>query len=181
MGFFDEAEINLNEIPSDPFGFGNDFHTVFVADVADPKKTANGDRFGMMVTWAIDEPAYQNTQFAEAIGYGNWMQLPVPKVLQGEIPWDPKSPEGQKVLFNLKTVLSALGFGADEMGKVGPKEMKGRRCLAKIKTSQNAEGFWQYNIYAFKALPQGSDSGMGEFAKPQSNTPADILKDELDD
>jgi hypothetical protein len=183
MGFFDDAEVNLNDVPDDPFGFGNDYWTVYVREVGEPKVTNNGNRFGMMVTWAVDDPKFQSSQVAERLGYGNWVQLPVPKSLQGSVPWDVKSEEGQKCLFQLKTIFSALGFKADEMGGVGPAEMVGRRCLAKIKVSQNEGGYWQFNVYAFKPLPENSGNGSDEFTSSGTSNPGgkDLLKSELED
>lgn len=181
MGFFDDAEVELNDIPDDPFGFGNDFWPVYVKEVGEPKVTKNGDRIGMMVTWAVDHPKFQNSQVADRLGYGNWVQIPVPKSLQGSIPWDPKSEEGQRTLFGLKQILSALGFSADEMGKVGPNEMIGRRCLAKIKATQNEMSYWQFNVYGFKPIPKdGSAEGVNEFASPKSapNSLASELEDD---
>ena len=184
MGFFEDAEVEVTEAPDDPYGFGKDFWPIYVVDVFDVKPTNNGNRFGMMVRWAVDHPKYQNHPVSKQLGYGNWVQLPVPKPLQGQIPWDVKSEEGQKVLFNLKQILSALGFSVDEMGKVGPDEMKGRRCLAKISVKFDGQ-YWQLNPYAFKSIPEDEVSdGINEFAgnsSASSGEAVDPLEKELND
>lgn len=180
MGFFDDADVEIAEIPDDPFGFGKDFWPIWVKEVKDPEVTKSGERYGMMVTWAVDHPDFEGTQVADKLGYGNWLQLPVPKPLQDRIPWDPKGSD-KKVLFDLKNLFLALGFTVDEMPTVDGPKMVGRRCLAKIGVKQNDQGFWQFNPYAFK--PLGDGDGMNEFAGKSGNgkSAKDVIADELDD
>lgn len=177
MGFLDDAEVEVSDIPSDPYGFGNDYWTIFVKEVKKPEVTKKGDRFGMQIVWAVDDPQFANSPVANQLGYGNWVQLPVPKPLQNQIPWDAKSDEGRKVLFALTNIFRALGFSADEMGGVGPEEMKLRRCMAKIKVTQNENGFFQFNPYAFKPLPTGE--GGNEFHSSTTHNPGPSDEDEL--
>lgn len=186
MGFFDDAEVDIqNDVPSDPYGFGKEFWPIYVVDVFDVKPTRNGERYGMMVKWAVDHPQYANSQVSKNLGYGNWTQLPVPVELRNQIPWEMDSDEAKQCLFKLKTIFEALGFGADEMGGVGPNEMKGRRCYAKISVKQDPDsGYYQFNPYAFKPIPEdenGSGSGpkdvgdgMNEFASNATNKSDDV-------
>lgn len=180
-GFFEDAGVETTDAPDDPYGFGNEYHRIRIMELKDPAVTKSGDKFGIMITWAVDEPKYQGSPVSKNLGYGNWQQLPVPKALQGSVPWDKNSEEGQKVLFNLRKLYEALGFKADEMKSVGPAELLYKGCLAKIKVTQNADGFWQFNPYALK--PMGSENGADEFAQPESGNKAktadEILADEL--
>lgn len=178
MGFFDEAEVEVNDIPDDPFGFGKSHWLIQIDDIKDPKPTAGGDKFGMSIIWkCIDPEAPQ-----EKLGNGNWIQLPVPVKLRDEIPWENKSPEAKKVLHALANMYEALGFSKDEYGSIGKDELIGRHCMAKISVKQNAEGFWQFNIFALRKPNDGdgSDSGFGEFSKkPAGKSEEDLLNDEL--
>lgn len=186
MGFFDEAGINANEIPDDPFGFGNDFWPVRIIEIGDPKVTTNGDKYGMMLKWAIDHPRFQNSYLSEGLGNGNWTQLPVPKVLQEQgVPFDPANdPKHAAVLFNLGNLFTALGFSKDEMGGIGPNEMLGRGCLAKIKASQDDQGFWKFNLRQMKPFKKDSNGvdETGSSAANNSQESADsLLAKELKD
>ena len=179
-GFFEDA----NDIADDPFGFGNDFHTVYVTEVGDAKVTAGKDKIGMMVKFAVDEPKYQGTMVANSLGNGNWYQLPVPKPLRSQIPWDPNGEKEQRALYNLKELFGALGFAADEMGSVNGKKMIGRRMLTKIKVSRDENGFFQFRLNAPKSIPAGSDAGMGEFTSSGTSnggkSPEELLREELE-
>lgn len=177
MGFLDEADVDVNDIPDDPFGFGKEFWPIYITEIKDPEVTKSGERFGMMISWAVDHPKYVGTQVATKLGNGNWFQLPVPKVLQDQVPWDPKGKD-VGVLVNLKNLLLALGFGVDEMSGVGPAKMVGRRCLAKIKAEMGDMGFWQFNLQAFKPEGENSGNGLSEFANP-GKSPEDLLKEEM--
>lgn len=187
MGFFDDAEVEVNDIPDDPFGFGNDFWPVKIVEIKDPEVTKSGDKIGMMVKWAVDHPKYANHFVGvngRGLGNGNWTQIPVPKALQGSIPWDPANDEKHaQVLFNLRKLFEALGFSADEMGGVGRDEMLGRKCLAKIKVSQDDNGFWQFRLNAMK--PIGSENGADEFTRNGTSNPGpsdnDVIKKALED
>jgi hypothetical protein len=181
MGFFEDAGVDLNEIPDDPFGFGNDFWPVRIIEVGEPKVTGGGDKYGMMVKWAVNHPKYDGQQVAtQGLGLGNWTRLPIPEALQGSIPWDPKNnPEDKKVLIDLRDVFVALGFKNDEMGGVDGAKMLHRGCLVKIRAKRNDEGFWQFNLFAHK--PLGDGDGANEFAKGTSNgkTAAELLEEEI--
>lgn len=167
MGFLDDAGVSAQDAPADPFGFGKEHWPVQVIAVDEPKVTNNGERFGMMVTWRCVHPKFANM---EKLGYGNWVQLPVPKALQGTIPWDKDSEEGKKVLFQLVKLFEALGFKKDEMGSVDGPKMVGRMALARISVKQDDEGFWKFNLFNMKPAPQdGSADGLRELA-PQSTT-----------
>lgn len=186
MGFLDDAGVEVNEIPDDPFGFGNDFWPVRIVEIKDPKLTTGGDKYGMMVKWAVDHEKYQSHFVAQGLGNGNWLQLPVPKVLQEQgVPWDPKNDEKHAtVLYNLRKLFEALGFRADEMSKVGKDEMLGRGCLAKIRPTMDENGFWQFRLVAMK--PFASGGGAAEFTKEGTSnpngglSPEDLLKRELE-
>lgn len=186
-GFFDEAGINVNDIPDDPFGFGNDYWPLVVVEVGKAKVTANKDKIGMMVTFAVDHPKYQGHQVSKQLGFGNWFQLPVPKSLQGQIPWDTENnPKDAEAVSKLKRLFKSLGFPADQMSKVNGKMMLGKRCMAKIKPTENDQGFWQFNLNNFKEIDgsAGSDGSWGNNEFAQSSTSnaksaAEQLEEEL--
>ena len=182
-GFLDEAGINANDIPDDPFGFGNEYWPVFVVEVGKPKVTANKDKIGMMVKFAVDHPKYQGSFVAKQLGNGNWTQLPVPTALRSQIPWDPEGEQEQQVLYRLKELYKALGFAKDEYGSVNGAKMLNRRMLTKIKVSQDDNGFWQFRFNNMK--PIGDGNGADEFTQTgQSNgggkSPEELLKEELE-
>lgn len=179
-GFLDEAEISANDIPDDPFGFGNDFWPVFVVEVGKAKVTANKDKIGMMVKFAVDHPKYQGSFVAKQLGNGNWYQLPVPMALRSQIPWNSEGESEQQALYKLKELYKALGFPKDEFGSVNGPKMIGRRALTKIKVSQDDKGFWQFRLNNMK--PIGEGEGMNEFAQPSNNggkSAAELLEEEL--
>lgn len=177
MGFFDDAGVDLSDIPDDAFGFGNDFWRIRIVECAEPKVTSNQDKVGMMVKWAVDDPAFENNKPTQQMR--QWIQLPVPESHQGTIPWNPKeNPADKKVLVNLRNLFVALGFKNDEMGGVDGEKMLYRGCLSKIKPKQNAEGFWEFGFFQQKPLPaEGSGDGASEFAPKK--TPAEIMDDEI--
>lgn len=180
-GFLDDAEVDVSDLPDDPFGFGNQHWPLRLIDIGEPKVTQGGDKFGIKLTWAIEHQQFDGTPQAEKLGNGNWTQLPVPSALWGSVPWDKDSPEGKKVLFQFRQLLEAMGFKADEMRGVGPEEMKGRKIYAKVRAVLNPEGFWNFNLFQMKPFTEGSDDGMGEFAGGKSTKSAeDLLKEELD-
>lgn len=175
-GFFDEAEVELNEIPDDPFGFGNDYWPIRLVEIGEPKVTQKLDKIGMTVKWAVDDPAYSDNKPTQQMR--EWVRLPVPKKFQGQIPWNPKSnPEDKKVLIDLRDLYVALGFANDEMGGVNGEKMKYRGCLSKIRPKKNSDGFWEFGLFQRKSLPSGE--GMNEFA--QDKDPKDVLADEMND
>jgi hypothetical protein len=181
-GFLDEAGINANDIPDDPFGFGNDFHRVFVLEVGAVKVTKNKDKIGMMVKFAVDEAKYQGS-FVSKTGLGNgmWVQLPVPLELRSQIPWNSEGEMEQQAMYNLKELYKALGFAKDEYGSVNGKKMTGRPALAKIKVKRGDSGFWEFNLNAMK--PIGDGDGASEFTSQGTSNPAksaaELLEEEL--
>lgn len=180
-GFLDEAGINANDIPDDPFGFGNDFHAVFVVEVGAVKVTKNKDKIGMMVKFAVDEAKYQGSFVSKGLGNGMWVQLPVPLALRSQIPWDPEGEKEQQAMYNLKELYKALGFAKDEYGSVNGKKMEGRRALAKIKVGRTDDGFWDFRLNAMK--PIGDGNGNDEFSSQTTSNPAksaaELLEEEL--
>lgn len=184
MGIFDDAEIEVNDIPKDPFGFGNGYWPVTVLTVGEMKQTTNretggpGDKIGTMITWGCNHP---DAPQMESLGRGNWQQLPVPTSLRGEIPWNPKSAEAKKVIYELSNLYAALGFSKDEFGGIELTDLVGRTAMAKIFPRQNKEGFWQFNIVGLKPVPdEGDGSGMNEFARDNGGkSDEDLLNDEL--
>lgn len=187
-GFFEEAEVDVNEVPDDPYGFGNEFWRVFVVSVGKAKVTQNGDKVGMMVKFAVDSPEYLGTKVAESLGNGNWYRLPVPVGLRGQIPWEPKGLEEKKALFQLGQLYAALGFPKDQWPKVNGALMVGKAFLTKIKVSQDEKGFYQFRLNGMKPLAgDGSDAGMGEFTSQGTSnpnvglTPEEILKKEMEE
>lgn len=175
-GFFEEAGVNLNEIPDDAFGFGNDYWAIYLVECGEPKVTKNADKVGMMVKWAVDHPAYSNNKPTQEMR--QWIQLPVPTALQGQIPWDPRTnPEDKKVLVDLRDLYLALGFKNDEMGKVNGAKMLTRRAMAKIKPRRNADGFWEFGLFQLKAVPAGEATN-GSISQGQSNGGGTISAEE---
>jgi hypothetical protein len=185
-GFFEEAGINANDIPEDAYGFGNRHWPLVVVKVDKPKVTGNQDKIGMKVYFAVDHPKYAGHQVSKQLGWGNWIQLPVPKVLQNQIPWDPENnPKDAATMVNLRKLFEALGFKADELGKVNGPKMIGRRCMARIKVSQNDQGFDQFNLNNFKTVGEGTDEGWSEYKQGSSSnggakSAEELLKEELE-
>lgn len=183
-GIFEDAGVDLNEIPDDPFGFENNFWPIRIIELGEAKLTRSGDKIGMMIKWAIEHPNYDGHPVSEKLGQGNWQRLPVPTALQNQIPWDPRNnPEDKKVLIDLRDLYLALGFSIDQMKGIKPKDLVGRICSAKIKPRKSPEGFWQFNIFAHKPYDP-SGEGVNEFAQNGSTnsgakSPEDLLKEEL--
>lgn len=184
-GFFDEGGVDVNEVPDDPYGFGKEFWPIFVVEVGPAKVTKKKNMIGMMVKFAIDHPSFQGTRFAEKLGNGNWYRLPVPVALRGQIPWDPNGVDEKKALFQLGQLYGALGFPKDQWGKINGAIMKDKRFLAKIRVSQDDQGFPRFNLQNPK--PIGSEDGLDEFAKPGNSSqngglsPEELLKKEMEE
>lgn len=178
MGFFDEAGVNLNDIPDDPFGFGNDFWPIRLVEVGEPKVTANQDKIGMMVKWAVNDDAYASNLPTQQMR--QWIQLPVPEAYWGSINWDPKNdPDHKKVLINLRDLFLALGFKNDEMGSVDGAKMLYRGCLAKVKPKKNSEGFWEFSLYQMKALPTDGSAETPAASSGETKSVKEMMDDEL--
>lgn len=190
-GFFGDAGVNVADVPDDPFGFGNEPWPLVVTEVAKPKVTGNKDKIGMMVTFAVDHPKYQGHQVSKQLGFGNWFQLPVPKPLQNQIPWDPQNnPKDMEAMVKLRRLFISLGFGVDELSGVNGEKMVGRRCMAKIFPKENEQGFWQFNLNGFKPIGEGNGNGgwgNNEFASGTTSNPgggksaAELLEDEMNE
>lgn len=179
-GFLDEAGIDANDIPDDPFGFGNDFWPVFVLEVGKPKVTEKKDKIGMMVKFAVDHEKYQNSYVSKGLGNGMWVQLPVPLALREQIPWDPEGEKEQQVLFNLKELYKALGFAKDEYGKVNGTKMLHRRALTKIKAIRDENtGYWNFRLNGMKPVAENETSQDGTSPANGGKSPEQLLKEEL--
>lgn len=186
-GFFEEGGVNPNEIPDDPFGFGNEYWPLVVTEVGKAKVTANKDKVGMMVKFAVDHPKYSSHFVSKNLGNGNWYQLPVPVALRSQIPWDPQGEKEQQVTYNLGELFGALGFPKDQWKGVNGAKMIGKRLFAKIKVGRDDNGFWQFRLPQIKSIPEGSDSGWSEFqgdttSNPGNSggkTPEQLLEEEM--
>jgi hypothetical protein len=181
-GFFGEAGIDATEVPDDPFGFGNDFWPLVCIEVGQAKVTANKDKIGMMVKFAVDHPKFQGAPVGEKLGNGNWYQLPVPLALREQIPWDPEGDKEKKALYNLGELFKAMGFPKDQWKSVNGKKMVGRRISAKIKATKDDNGFWQFRLNQMKEIDGGADSnwsGGTPAGNTESKSAADLLKEEL--
>jgi hypothetical protein len=169
-GFFEEAGINANEVPDDPFEFGQDFWPVYVSEATVPKLTANGDKIGFMVRFVVDHPQFEGKGVAGENGLGrHWYRLPVPLALRDRVPYDPNGDSERKALINLKDLYKALGFGADEFAKVNNKNIVGRRMLTKIKAQKNENGYWEFRLNNMK--PAGEGEGGNEFHANTTSNP----------
>lgn len=198
MGILDDAGVNANEVPKDPFGFGNDYWPVAIIACNSPKVEDNkymqelrefinpnagisstGKQFGTsMVFRALDE-RFQHlgrnnpNQMPGQLGFGQWFQLPSPKWAQHIVPFDKESTEGKKLIFNWATLLKGVGIPADEMGKAEITDVIGQQCLARIKATENDNGFWEFRVLGMKPLPkEGSPQGIGEFTAEGTSNPA---------
>ncbi len=189
MGILDGLGINVNDVPDDPFGFNNDYWPVAILAAASPNTSNNpfmqelkefvnphsaisssGKQFGTMLTFRILDERYQYlggnnpNQMPGQLGFGQWFQLPAPEWAQHQVPFDKDSADGQKLVFNWVALLKSLSFGADKMGAADLPDVLGRTCLAKIKATQDENGYWQFRVYGLKAGPaEGSAEGMSTF------------------
>lgn len=175
-GFLEDAGVDLNEIPDDAFGFGNDHWPIRIVECGEVKVTANQDKVGMMIKWAVNLDAYSRNLPTQQMR--QWIQLPVPEAYQGTIPWNPKeNPADKKVLVDLRNLFRALGFKNDEMGGIDGDKMLYRGCLSRIKPRQNADGFWEFNFYQMKA-----DDANGSAETPAVSTEKsakELMDDEI--
>jgi hypothetical protein len=160
-GFFGEAGIDATEVPDDPFGFGNDFWPLVCIEVGQAKVTANKDKIGMMVKFAVDHPKFQGAPVGEKLGNGNWYQLPVPLALREQIPWDPEGDKEKKALYNLGELFKAMGFPKDQW-----KSVNGKKMVIKLlmEIDGGADSNW---------------SGGTPAGNTESKSAADLLKEEL--
>lgn len=182
-GVFADAEVDLNDVPDDEFGFGNQYWPVRIVSVGKAKVTQSGDKIGVMVKFIVDHPDFQKHWVGDpekGLGNGFWTQLPVPTKLQGQIPWDPKNePKDKKVLINLKRFYISLGYGVDEMNGVMPKDWVGRGFLTKIKPYLNDQGFTNFRFNGQK--PFGDGNGAEEFTKSGTSNSGGKTQAELDE
>jgi hypothetical protein len=189
MGFFDEAEVDVNEIPEDPYGFGNEFWPVRIIKLEDPKLTEKGDKYGMVIKYIVDHPKFATSRVGTD-GWGNWQQLPVPKIFQEQgVPWNPKYDDKHaQALFRLSELYKACGFPKDKWSGIGADDLVGAGFLAKLKVQQDDNGFFQIRTVAMKPLPKdgnGNSSGGNEFHPSTTSNPAvaktpeQILEEEM--
>lgn len=195
MGILDEAGVNANEVPKDPFGFGNDYWLVAILSVTAPKDgpftpddpqfknphagiSSTGKQYGTNMAFRALDERFQHlgrnnpNQMPGQLGFGQWFQLPAPKWAQEQVPFDKDTTEGKKLIFNWATLLKGCGFGADEMGKAEIEDVVGRVCLARIKATENENGFWEFRVMGMKPAPkEGSPEGIGEFTKEGTSNP----------
>lgn len=194
MGILDDAEVEVNDIPKDPFGFGNDYWPLQLIDVRPPKDkegnpskrdhldiSSTGKSYGgMFVFRCLDERyAYMGSTDPEQMSgqlskYGQWTSVPPPKWAQEIVPFDKNSVDGKKLIFNWTQLCSALGFGVDEIGKLDIPHILGKTCLGKIRAKLDDEtGFWEIRVGMLKVMPpEGSPEGIGEFTKGGTSNPA---------
>lgn len=177
MGIFDEAGIDVNDIPSDPFGFGKEYHLLQIVDVRKPGVSASGKQYGTMIKWKCAEEEHAGM---DSLGQGNWLQLPPPEHVKQEtgMEFDPKSSNGRRCIFQIASLFKGLGIPADKMNSVEVEDLKGMYCMAKVFPKLNDEGFWQFNIVGHKPVPNGSEEGMEIFAKGGNSSGGGI--DELE-
>lgn len=189
-GIFEDSGIEAQDAPDNPYGVDRkQFYPIQVLGFKKPKPTAKADKIGMSLIFKALPGSPEALVRMESIGYGNWYQLPVPKRLQEMgMPWDPNSEDGQKVRWFWSNLYKALGFPADQWGKIRPEDLVGKKCLAKISPSLDAEtGFWKFNFPMFKEMQndfQITGNGNDEFAKGTSHnggkTADELAKEELE-
>jgi len=158
-GLFEEAGVNVADIPNDPFGFGNEFWPIVVLEVGPIKVTKNGDKLGQMVKFAVDHPDYATHYVGtKGLGNGTWYRLPVPLKLRDRIPYDPNGADEKKDNHKIGLLYGALGFPKDQWAKLNLSKLVGKRMMAKIKPVME-DGYYKFNINAMKTLEEGADSG----------------------
>lgn len=200
MGILDDLGIGTNEVPKDPFGFGNDYWQVTLLDFVAPKQDdGNGGRIpsqnkyadisssgkqygGMAVFRVMDERfaflgANNPNQMPGQLGFGQWFQLPSPSWAQAQVPFDKNSPDGKKIVYNWVTLCLAMGYGIDEVGKLDIPDVIGKVCQAKIYPKEDENGYWGFRVAGWKPLGAkgdgGSPTGIGEFTKGGQSNAAD--------
>jgi hypothetical protein len=157
-GFFEDAGIEIQDVPDDPFNFGQAYHILSINEVREPKVSPTG-KFGMYVFFEIIEDRYSNLK-----PFGRWIQLPTPKAvqLQTGVEFNPKlNPEDLAVVVNFKLFLKALGFRVDEMNQARPNNLQNRQMLAKLWANGN-DGRWQIN-WGFAGLKSMPEAGSDEY------------------
>lgn len=196
MGILDDAEVTGNEIPKDPFGFGNDYWPVALIAFNRPKLaegmdpsiakerphadiSSTGKQYGGMAVFRILDERYQYlgsnnpNQMPGQLGFGQWFALPSPKWAREQVPFDKESQEGKQLIFNWSRLCFGMGIPVDQIGSADIPDIIGKTGLAKIRVSQDENEFWQFRVGAFKPMPkEGSPQGIGEFTKSGTSNPA---------
>lgn len=196
MGILDDAGVSANEVPKDPFGFGNDYWEVALIEVNAPKQvneegekvpsdfphadvSSSGKTFGGMFVFRILDERFQflgsnnPNQMPGQLGFGQWTQLPAPAwaVARG-VEFDKNSPDGKKIIHGWATLLKAFGIPIDQMGKADVPDILGKTCLAKVYAKEDENGFWQFRVAGFKeGRKAGSPQGIGEFTQSGTSNP----------
>lgn len=190
MGILDDAEVSGNEIPKDPFGFGNDYWPISLlafnrpklAEGQDPQIaidrpfadiSSSGKQYGGMAVFRCLDERYQYlgknnpNQMPGQLGFGQWFALPSPKWAREQVPFDKNSQEGKQLIFNWTRLCFGMGIPIDQIGSADIPDIIGKTCLAKVRVTQDENDFWVYRVGAFKPMPkEGSPQGIGEFTKP---------------
>jgi hypothetical protein len=184
MGILGNAGVSPNEVPKDPFGFGNDYWPVKLVNVK-PRKdsdqeyvdiSSSGKQFGgMFVFQVLDERfaflgANNPTQVPGQLGFGQWWALPSPEWARAAVPFDLNSQEGKQLVHNWGKLTKAMGIPADVDADIA--DLIGKTCLAKIFPKEDENGYWQFRVAGFKQLPKdGSPEGFTEFTKEGTSNP----------
>lgn len=181
MGILDEAGVVATDVPKDPFGFGNDYWPVVLLEINPPKirdedgsiieyepgvlagVSSTGKSYGTNMVWAVLDARYEYLGNGTGkLGFGQWFQLPAPKSIQHQVPFDKNSAEGKKLIYDWGILLKGLGFAADEMGAAGLQDIIGREALAKIYPKQDPEtGFWSFRVVNHKQPAKGEGTNSG--------------------
>lgn len=195
MGILDDAEVSGNEIPKDPFGFGNDYWEVELYDVRPPKDeqgnpsqqqfadiAKSGKSYGAMFVFRVLDERFaylgsnsENQVPGQLGAYGQWWTLPSPKWARDRVPFDKNSKEGKQLVFNWSRLCYAVGIPVDQIGAADFQDVIGKSCLAKVKVTEDDNGFWQFRCVGFKRKggnAEGSPQGIGEFTKGGTSNPA---------
>lgn len=202
MGILDEAEVSGNQIPKDPFGFGNDFWPVVVLSFTRPKPSSelseeeqrrliaerpyadissSGKQYGGMIAFRIMDERYQYlgvnnpNQMPGQLGFGQWFQLPSPKWAREQVPFDINTPEGKKIVHAWSTLCIAAGIPIDKIGAADIPDIVAKPMLAKIYAKEDENGFYQFRVAGWKPMPkpgEGSPEGIGEFMAGTTSNPA---------
>jgi len=184
MGILGNAGITPNEVPKDPFGFGNDYHPVKLVNVK-PRKdsdqeyvdiSSSGKQFGGMFIFQVLDERWSflgkgnDSQVPGQLGFGQWWALPSPEWARSAVPFDFNSPDGKKLVHAWAKLVDAMGIPADVDADI--PDVIGKTCLAKIYPKEDENGFWQFRVAGFKPIPKdGSPEGFNEFTKEGTSNP----------
>jgi hypothetical protein len=208
MGILDDAEVSGNEIPKDPFGFGNDLWPVAVLSFTRPKPSdqlseedqqkliserpyadisSSGKQYGGMLCFRILDERYQYlgannpNQMPGQLGRGQWFQLPSPKWAREQVPFDKNSPEGKKIIHAWSSLCFAAGIPIDKISAADIPDIIGKTMVAKIYPKENENGFYEFRVAGWKPMPkEGSPEGIGEFTKSGTSNPGTSAMSEME-